>query len=260
MLQVGLRPIASDEHGPLPDSIDEAARDGRARALFLVPCMHNPTTITMPEDRRRQIADVAQRCQLQVIEDDVYRPLMSDPPPRMADLNPENTFLITGTSKCLAPGLRLGFVVPPVRFVEVVAAALRTNCWVVSPIIALLATRWLEDGTAFAVLNAQREELRARQKLVASALSGHKFASSETCTHAWLFMPKVWRAAEFARAAMGNGVAVLPAEAFALGHSDAPHAVRVNVGAARSQEQLGRALSILVQLLEEGPGPYPSHV
>jgi hypothetical protein len=45
---------------------------------------------------------------------------------------------------------------------------------------------------------------------------------------------------------------VLPADAFAVGREPVPHAVRLNIGAARSRGDLTRALEILIDLLESG--------
>jgi hypothetical protein len=46
-----------------------------------------------------------------------------------------------------------------------------------------------------------------------------------------------------------NGVGVLPGEAFAIDRSLIPHAVRINLGAARSHDDLRRALDILRDIL-----------
>ena len=45
---------------------------------------------------------------------------------------------------------------------------------------------------------------------------------------------------------------VTPAEAFGIGRTQPPHAVRICVGAARSRETLARGLDGVVGLLREG--------
>ncbi|HWU04428.1 MAG TPA: PLP-dependent aminotransferase family protein, partial [Novosphingobium sp.] len=69
---VRLLAIASDEDGMIPASLDEACRHGAVKAVYLVPTNDNPTTLTMPPDRRRAIAKVVEQHQLLLIEDDAY--------------------------------------------------------------------------------------------------------------------------------------------------------------------------------------------
>lgn len=253
-----LRGVAGDREGMRPDAFEAACATWRPRAVFLVPSLHNPTTVTLSEERRRAIAAVARRHNVLIIEDDVYRPLLEDAPPSLASLEPELTIYISCLSKCIAPGLRLGFVLGPRAIMGNVAAALRVNCWSISPLTALIGTILLEDGIAQRLIATQREELRRRQAVLREKLARFDVQTQETATHAWLHLPEPWRGAGFARASQQRGVGVLPADAFAVGREVLAHAVRINLGAARSLADLKRGLDILVELLDsghlEGPG------
>lgn len=74
-------------------------------------------------------------------------------------------------------------------------------------------------------------------------IDGFNFHTGETSTHAWLELPEPWRGNVFVRLAHRNGVGLLAGDAFAVGRDMIPHAVRINVGAARSHADLTRALS-----------------
>ena len=232
-----------------PDAFEAACLQSRPRAVFLVPSLHNPTTITLAEDRRRELVGIARRYNVIIIEDDVYRPLLDDPPPSLASLEPELTVHISGLSKCVAPGLRLGFVIAPRSIVGQVAAVLRINCWSINPLAALIGTLLLEDGAAARIIESQKQELRRRQALIEEMLGRFDIQTSPTATHAWLHLPEPWRGAGFARTALQRGVGVLPGDAFAVGREPVPHAVRINIGAARSEGDLRRALATLAELL-----------
>src|SRR5579859_393479 len=123
-----LRGVAMDRGGMQPEAFDAACAQWRPRAVFLVPSLHNPTAITLSEERRRALVAVARRHNVIIIEDDVYRPLLDQPLPSFASIEPELTVYVSGLSKCLAPGLRFGFVVGPRAIMGHVAAALRINC------------------------------------------------------------------------------------------------------------------------------------
>jgi len=260
LLHLEIRGVAFDRDGLCPDAIEEACADNRVRAVFSVPCLHNPTTITVPQQRREEIVAVARRHGLFLIEDDVYGPLLPDRPPALAALYPERTFYVTGTSKTLAPGLRVGWVMPPKEFVPAVAEVIRSTCWMTAPLPVLIATRWIEGGTADVLLDAQRRELIARQELAAGILEGFEVDSNPVSTHLWLHLPPPWRVAEFTAQALSRGVKVIGSEVFAVGRGEIPHAVRINVSAARSREQLATGLRIIADALRERPRPMPASV
>jgi DNA-binding transcriptional MocR family regulator len=247
-----LRGVAGDAQGMSPEALEAACREHSPKVLFLVPNLHNPTTITLSEERRRQLLEVVQRHDLLIVEDDVYAPLLDSPPPAFAAMDPERTVYFTGLSKCVAPGLRAAFVVPPARLVPDVAAAIRIDCWSVAPLTCLVATRMIEDGTAREIVETHRSELKQRNEIARQILPGDELRTQPTSTHAWLELPESWRGVSFADVCQYHGVRVLASEAFTLGQAAAPHAVRINVAAARSQEDLGKALIIVQNLLLRG--------
>ncbi|TIW38399.1 MAG: PLP-dependent aminotransferase family protein, partial [Mesorhizobium sp.] len=179
-----LRGVAMDRGGMRADAFEAACAQLRPRAVFLVPTLHNPTTITLPEERRHELVAVARRHNVLIIEDDVYRPLADNPPPSLASLEPELTVHIGALSKCVAPGLRLGFVIAPRAIAGQVAAALRINCWSISPLTALIGARLIEEGAAARIIEAQKQELRQRQAIVTEILGRYDVQSHAASTHA----------------------------------------------------------------------------
>ena len=255
-----LRGVAMDRGGMRPDAFDAACAQLRPRAVFLVPTLHHPTTITLSEARRHELAAVARRHNVLIIEDDVYRPLADEALPSFAILEPELTVHIGALSKCLAPGLRLGFVIAPRAIAGQVAAALRINCWSISPLTALIGARMIEDGAAARIIEVQKQELRQRQAILSEILGRYDVQSQPSATHAWLRLPEPWRGAGFARTCLERGVALLPGDAFAVGREPVQHGVRINVGAARSQDDLRTALTIMAELLSAGHLQLPGFV
>jgi DNA-binding transcriptional MocR family regulator len=251
-LAVDLRGIPMDREGMRPDLFEAACAQWRPRAVFLVPSLHNPTAITMPEERRVAIMEAARRHNVIVIEDDVYGPLLDERPRSLACIEPELTVHVSGFSKCVAPGLRLGFVAAPRALLGDIAAALRIDCWSISPLTALIGTMMLEDGAIAQILGRQREELLIRQAVIREVLAGFDVLTGDTSTHAWLPLPEPWRGNVFARVARQRGVGLLAAEAFAVGREPVPHAVRINVAAARSRSELRRALEVIADLMKPG--------
>jgi DNA-binding transcriptional MocR family regulator len=140
-----LRGIAMDAEGLRPDALEAAIRSTRARVLYCMPRLQNPTSAVMSERRRRQIAAIADKQRLVVIEDDTYGFLSPEREP-LASILPERTIFITSLSKSLFPGLRLGCAVPPASLVDKVTTAVWATMINTSPIGADIMSSWIEDG------------------------------------------------------------------------------------------------------------------
>ena len=202
----------------------------------------------MPPARRREIAEAIRANDLTLFEDDAYGALAPDAVP-LATLIPERTYFAASLSKCIAPGLRVSFLLTPGRdAANAITSALRASVQMPVSLTVALAMRWLRDGSADAIIAAIRSEAAARQKLAAAALAGHACAAHPNGHHVWIELPKHWSRAEFAAHVQRQGLAVVTSEAFSVGDAP-PHAIRVALGAARSRADLVRALDILAGAL-----------
>ncbi len=253
LLHVRLQGLAMDEQGLRPDAFDAACRASRVKALYCVPTLHNPTTIVMPEARRREIAALARAHGVTIIEDDVHGPLHAAPPPPLSSFAPELSYFLRGTGKCLLPGLRIGFILAPAARVARLCAAVRTTTWMAAPLMAEVVSGWLRDGTAQRLLERQRLEAAARQALATRAFPGRRVETHAHSHHLWLHLPEPWRSDGFAEQAARRGVRVTPSQTFVLGRGQAPHAVRVCLGAASDRARLERGLAVLTELLDGPP-------
>ena len=254
LLHLEVRAVALDDQGIRPDHFEAACRSGGVRALFCMPNLQNPTGRTMPLARRQQIAAVAEACDVALIEDDVNGFLAADPLAPLAHLAPSRTYYVTGTSKSLAPGLRIGYVVPPPQQLERIAGTIRATTWLTSPILAELVTQWIESGEADAIVEWKRSEIAARHALALSIL-GTWLPQGPVSFHLWLPLPEPWRTEAFVVQARARGVMVTPSQEFMIGRGNAPHAVRLCLGATLGRDRLEEGLRRLATLLQQGPEP-----
>ena len=70
LLRADVISVPMDEHGIIPEALEAAARTHEAQVLCTSPEVHNPTCRFTPESRRREIAEIAQRCNFDILEDD----------------------------------------------------------------------------------------------------------------------------------------------------------------------------------------------
>jgi len=252
-LHLRLHGVTVDDEGILPDAFDAACRSTGARALYCIPTQHNPTTATMSQARRRAVVDVARHHGVSIIEDDIYGFFPEDRPPPLAAFAPELVFYVTSTSKCLAAGLRIGYVVAPPDRVDRVAKSVRVTTWFASSLGAEIASRWIVDGTADELIGWQRRELKARHAIARSLLPEGLCRSDPTSLQLWLSLPEPWRGEAFAAELRQRGVTAMSAETFAVGRSQPPHAMRLCLCGAAERAQVERGLAIVADTLAGGP-------
>ena len=244
--------VEADKHGMVPALLEQAWRRHKARMVYLNPTLQNPTAVTMPERRRKELAGIARRCNLRIVEDDPYWRLADAPPPPIARFAPEQVLYISTLSKCLTPGLRVAFVLvrdPLER--ERFLAALRSFALMVAPLTAALATQWIRDGSAERLLAGVREEARLRHRMARTILAG-RYSGLGDGLHVWLPLPAYWNASQLAHAAESEGIAVTPAEAFATGGGTV-NAIRISLGSIKDSGRLQAGLQRLSDLLAQRP-------
>ncbi|HET6928500.1 MAG TPA: PLP-dependent aminotransferase family protein [Hyphomicrobiaceae bacterium] len=249
-LGVTVVPIAFDGEGIRPDAVAKAHRSGALAALYLQPVLHNPIGHSMSAARRQEIANLAARLGLFIIEDLVYGFLSDDPP--LAASAPDRCIVVDSLSKRIAPGVAVGFLHVPAPLRERVATTVRAGAWSVSSLALDLGSRLLGDGTAAEITRLKRTDARKRQAIVAKCLAGFEISADPRSYHVWLQMPQHWRSEAFAAAAARHGISLTPSHAFTIAPGHAPNAVRLALGLP-THAQLRAAGDRLAQLLGTDP-------
>ncbi|MHC2436333.1 aminotransferase-like domain-containing protein [Bradyrhizobium sp. USDA 4451] len=243
-LDVRLVGVAMDAEGARPDALDEACRKHRPKAVYLVPTQQNPTTATMGTARRKAIADIIRKRGSVLIEDDVYGPLEPQMAP-IATLIPEHTYYAASIAKCIAPALRVAYLLAPDASAEQrMRASMQATMQMPPSLMVALVTQWLRSGVAADIIRAIRNEAAARQQLAARFLKGVSYAARPASHHLWMPLPKHFDGTDLLSHLMRNGLAVVGEDAFAAGDA-APRGLRVSLGAARNRAELSQALQVL---------------
>lgn len=248
--QLGVRlvGVATDDGGILPDALAKACRTHRPKAVYLIPTLHNPTTATLAPERRGAIAKIIRDADTVLIEDDAYGLLDRSASP-IANLIPERTYLATTLSKCIAPALRVAYLLTPDSGAQLqMRGHLQATVQMPAPLMVALVTHWLETGVADRIIAAIRNEAIGRQQLAQRALKGFQYQAKPAAHHLWLKLPE--GRPDVAAYLLHNGLAIVAGDAFTI-DGPPPHAARVSLGAARNRSELTEALRILVGALHK---------
>ncbi|WP_268761528.1 aminotransferase class I/II-fold pyridoxal phosphate-dependent enzyme, partial [Frankia sp. AvcI1] len=68
-LGITLVPLAMDQAGLIPEAIEEAHSGSPLHAIYVQPTMHNPLSLSMPQERLVHLAQVLLRLGIYAIED-----------------------------------------------------------------------------------------------------------------------------------------------------------------------------------------------
>lgn len=253
LLHLNLHGLPLDDEGIVPAAFERACADGAGRVLYTVPTLQNPTCVSQSQARRAEIAAIAERHEVLVLEDDVHGPLLESPMRPLLATRPDLGFYLVTLSKTVAPGLRVAFLRAPAALCENLASNLWASTFSAGPLLAELTCRWIEDGTADRLLCARRDEARRRHDLAADLLRDAVWKGHPSGYHLWLQLPGSWRAEQFASEATRLGVSVNTPATFAVERGLEPRAVRVCLGAPPTRDLLATGLLRLRALLDREP-------
>ena len=214
-------PLPLDEHGARTDLLEDLVLRSGARLVYLSPDFHNPTGTVLPLERRQQVARIAQRTGIIVIEDQTMAELDLDGgglPPSIGSLAPDATVMTVGsTAKLMWAGLRTGWVHVPADWI-VRMLATKTVADLGSALLdQLLSIRLLEQVDA--IRTERVNELRPRRDALVDALHTRlpdwTFKVPAGGLSLWAHLPS-GNAEEFAELALEHRVAVIPGPALSV--------------------------------------------
>ncbi|MGL6210991.1 MAG: PLP-dependent aminotransferase family protein, partial [Paracoccaceae bacterium] len=142
--------VEMDGQGMCPEALEAACRTHRPQLLCLMPEVQNPTAARMGSERRQRIVAIAQRYNLQIIEDECYAPTTT-PHPGLRALAPERTWYIGSFSKTVSASLRFGYVVCPEGQGEAARMVVQHNYYALPQPLSALCLDLLQTGAAEAI-------------------------------------------------------------------------------------------------------------
>ena len=228
-LRLEIAPLPVTPDGPDLAALETLCARRRVRAVYAMPTLHNPLGWVMSTSARAQLVEIARRSGALIIEDASYAYLAEDPPPPLAALGPEGTVYVSGLSKSVATGLRVGFVTAPASLVPALERAIRATTWNTPAVTTAIACRWLEDGTVGRLEARKRDDAAARQSVARDVLAGLPLTSHPSSYFVWLPLPGEARADRITAALAREHISVATAEPFATS-APAPQAIRLALG------------------------------
>ncbi len=214
--------IDMDDEGVVIEKLDAILRKLRddgvpVKILYTIPNFHNPTGITMAQERRVKLIELCERYDLIIVEDDAYGDLSFEGNAGMyraiKSMDKGGRVIYAGSfSKIISPGIRLGWAIVPGEIADKFEMAKQMMDVCPSPLIQVIASELIKDGYLEDHIVKLRSIYRSRRDAMLSALERHmpegvKWTKPKGGFYIWVTLPEGMDTLELLEKALENEVA-----------------------------------------------------
>lgn len=223
--------VPSDKHGMITDALEEALRYG-PKFIYVLPNFQNPTGVTLSQERRTQLVELANRFGVPIVEDDPYGQLRFEGKnlPSIVVVDSQyrgnhdryyrgNVIYLSTFSKILAPGLRLAWVVAPPEVIRKMVEAKQGEDLHTATFNQMVAHEVSKGGFLDEHVKLIRKVYRERRDVMLSAMDRYfppevDWTQPEGGLFLWGTMPEYLNSKEVLKDAIQQKVAFVPGESF----------------------------------------------
>ena len=226
-----------DGQGVNTDALEKLIAEHKPKFVYLIPTFGNPSGALLSLERRKKVLELAVKYNTLIVEDDPYGDLYFNeaPPPSLLALSssvPGSRDLIAycgSLSKVLSPGLRVGWMVAQPELLAKATMCKQFSDAHTSTFAQATAAQYLKAGRMPATLANVRAVYAQRAKAMCDALTREmgdavEFTQPQGGLFFWARLTgkggKITDASEFAKRAIGQGVAFVPGAPFYAANPD----------------------------------------
>jgi 2-aminoadipate transaminase len=266
--------VSTDRDGMRIDELEEllealAVSGRRPKFIYSVPSFQNPAGVTMSEERRRRLVELARRHEVLIVEDNPYGLLRfeGEPQPTLYGLDGGDYVLYLGTlSKILSPGIRIGWVVAPPPVLEKIGLGKQAADLCTSTLSQYFVREYFAEGRWREYIDDLVEIYRDRRDAMVDALERHFPGEAEWTRpkgglFLWATLPDYIDTTDLLAKALRENVAFVPGRA-AYVDGRGGSSMRLNFSASPVEElhegirRIGAVVSEQVALYESITGEH----
>ena len=254
LYQANLVPVDSDDFGLIPDDLEKKILQYHPKMLYTIPTFQNPTGKSLPEDRRKAVAELANRYGMIVAEDDPYRDLrysgQSCHSIKYYDLNGWVMFM-GSFSKIISPGLRVGYIAGDAGIIRKCTVGKQSTDVHTANLNQAIVDQYLRRDLLPAHIQSICSEYGAKIRQMLSCLENFPdsvhFTRPEGGLFIWAELPEEIDAVKLLSEAVEKKVAYVPGTYFCVdgGHMNT---IRLNFSNS-TPEQIDTGMNILRDII-----------
>lgn len=252
--------VEMDEDGMKMDALEEALKaNPNTKLIYTVPNFQNPTGRTMTEERRKQLAELAEKYDVYVLEDNPYGEIRfaGQHVPAVKSFDKSGHVLYMSTfSKTLAPGFRLGWLVADKNVVNKLTVLKQSADLHTDNLAQFAVAQFFADNDVDAHVKEISALYGKRKNLMLEGIKkyfpeGVKYTDPEGGMFLWVEVPGVDDTVELFKECLEHDVAFVPGDPF-FADGVQPGAFRLNYSNMKEDQievglkRLGAALTAAV--------------
>ena len=255
LYQANLVSVESDEQGLLPDDLEKKINQYHPKMLYTIPTFQNPTGKSLPEERRKAVAELANRYGMLVAEDDPYRDLRYEGQAchsiKYFDRNGWVMFL-GSFSKIISPGLRVGYIAGDATVIRKCTVGKQSTDVHTSNLNQAIVDQYLRRNLLPEHIRNICSGYGAKMKQMLGCLesfpSGVRFTHPQGGLFIWAELPEKIDAVKMLSSAVERKVAYVPGTYFCV---DGGHLNTIRLNFSNSTpEQIENGMNTLKEIVE----------
>lgn len=250
LLHIQLIPVEGDDDGMLPDALELICKTNSISGIYLMPNYSNPTCITIPVKRRKELVNTIRKHSLTLIEDDVYAFSLPQKLEPLTSAITDQSVYICSTSKSLCAGLRVAFFAFPTNFREKIINGIYNINLKTSSLNAEIIAELIFSGVAEKIVQAKIDLAKERKDIFSRYFPPSLTSTDNICFFQWLPLPEHINGKLFEEAAKFHGVNVFCSDRFTVGHTSHKSYIRLALSSPTDSPELEKALRMIKALLD----------
>ena len=256
LYEANLVAVESDDQGLIPEDLEEKIRTCHPKMLYTIPTFQNPTGKSLPLERRRAVAELANRYGVVVAEDDPYRDLRyhGEALPSIKSFDEGGWVMFLGSfSKIISPGLRVGYIAGDADIIRKCTVGKQSTDVHTANLNQAIVDQFLRQNLLpdhiRSICAEYGPKLDAMLEHLSSFPEGVRFTRPEGGLFIWAELPEGMDALALLQKAIERKVAYVPGTHFCVGGSHL-NTLRLNFSNS-SMEQINTGMNILREIVAE---------
>ncbi len=256
LYQANLVPVESDDNGLLPDDLEKKILQYHPKMLYTIPTFQNPTGKSLPEERRKVVAELANKYGMLVAEDDPYRDLRYEGTPCHAIKYYDQggwVMFLGSFSKIISPGLRVGYIAGDAGVIRKCTVGKQSTDVHTANLNQAIVDQYLRRNLLPSHIKTICEGYGAKMRLMLNCLEnfpeGVRFTRPQGGLFIWAELPERIDAVSMLAAAVEKKVAYVPGTYFCV---DGGHLNTIRLNFSNSTpEQIVTGMDTIREIIEK---------